>query len=93
MSDELKNKNGKVKVMYVRSDDDSDKRTQNPRTGKGGGRPVLPEPKAVVALPVMTERVRTANVAVNGVVTAMLNATVNVKIHRGVPCLARRAMT
>ena len=39
MSDELKNKSGKVKVMYVRSDDDSDKRTQNPRTGKGGGRP------------------------------------------------------
>ncbi|KAF1366581.1 MAG: tRNA/rRNA methyltransferase [Yokenella regensburgei] len=38
MSDELKNKSGKVKVMYVRSDDDSDKRTQNPRTGKGGGR-------------------------------------------------------
>lgn len=39
MSDELKSKNGKVKVMYVRSDDDSDKRTHNPRTGKGGGRP------------------------------------------------------
>lgn len=38
MSDELKNKSGKVKVMYVRSDDDSDKRTHNPRTGKGGGR-------------------------------------------------------
>lgn len=38
MSDELKNKSGKVKVMYVRSDDDSDKRTQNPRTGKGAGR-------------------------------------------------------
>ncbi|KNC89400.1 tRNA/rRNA methyltransferase [Trabulsiella odontotermitis] len=38
MNDELKNKSGKVKVMYVRSDDDSDKRTQNPRTGKGGGR-------------------------------------------------------
>ena len=37
--DELKNKSGKVKVMYVRSDDDSDKRTHNPRTGKGGGRP------------------------------------------------------
>ncbi len=36
MSDELKNKSGKVKVMYVRSDDDSDKRTHNPRTGKGG---------------------------------------------------------
>ncbi len=33
------NKSGKVKVMYVRSDDDSDKRTHNPRTGKGGGRP------------------------------------------------------
>ena len=68
MSDELKNKNGKVKVMYVRSDDDSDKRTQNPRTGKGGGRP---GPKAVVALPVMNERVRTANVVVNAGVTAM----------------------
>ncbi|VFS77948.1 putative methyltransferase [Raoultella planticola] len=39
MSDELKNKSGKVKVMYVRSDDDSDRRTHNPRTGKGGGRP------------------------------------------------------
>jgi hypothetical protein len=37
MNDELKNKSGKVKVMYVRSDDDSDKRTQNPRTGKGPG--------------------------------------------------------
>jgi hypothetical protein len=37
MNDELKNKSGKVKVMYVRSDDDSDKRTQNPRTGKGAG--------------------------------------------------------
>ncbi len=34
MSDELKNKSGKVKVMYVRSDDDSDKRTHNPR-GEG----------------------------------------------------------
>ena len=39
MNDELKNKSGKVKVMYVHSDDDSDKRTHNPRTGKGGGRP------------------------------------------------------
>jgi len=38
-NDEIKNKSGKVKVMYVRSDDDSDKRTYNPRTGKGGGRP------------------------------------------------------
>jgi len=40
MSEEFKGKGGKVKVMYVRSDDDSEKRTQNPRTGKGGGRPV-----------------------------------------------------
>ncbi len=39
MNDEMKGKSGKVKVMYVRSDDDSDKRTHNPRTGKGGGRP------------------------------------------------------
>ena len=38
MNDELKNKSGKVKVMYVRSDDDSDKRSQNPRTGKGPAR-------------------------------------------------------
>ncbi len=37
MNDEMKGKSGKVKVMYVRSDDDSDKRTHNPRTGKGGG--------------------------------------------------------
>ena len=39
INDEMKGKSGKVKVMYVRSDDDSDKRTHNPRTGKGGGRP------------------------------------------------------
>ncbi|MTH45806.1 tRNA/rRNA methyltransferase [Intestinirhabdus alba] len=39
MNDELKSKSGKVKVMYVRSDDDSDRRIHNPRTGKGGGRP------------------------------------------------------
>lgn len=39
MNDEFKGKSGKVKVMYVRGDDDSDKRSQNPRTGKGGGRP------------------------------------------------------
>ncbi|WP_433691064.1 tRNA/rRNA methyltransferase [Kosakonia cowanii] len=38
MNDELKNKSGKVKVMYVRSDDDSDKRGHNPRTGKGPAR-------------------------------------------------------
>lgn len=39
MGEEFKGKGGKVKVMYVRSDDGSEKRTQNPRTGKGGGRP------------------------------------------------------
>lgn len=38
MNDEMKGKSGKVKVMYVCSDDDFDKRTHNPRTGKGGGR-------------------------------------------------------
>lgn len=38
MSDEFKGKSGKVKVMYVRGDDENDKRGQNPRTGKGGGR-------------------------------------------------------
>ncbi|MGS6467406.1 hypothetical protein ACVGW6_02900, partial [Enterobacter intestinihominis] len=36
LNKKIKKKSGKVKVMYVRSDDDSDKRTQNPRTGKGG---------------------------------------------------------
>ncbi len=50
MNDELKNKSGKVKVMYVRSDDDSDKRTQNPRTGKGGGRPASSRQAEIVAL-------------------------------------------
>lgn len=39
MNDEFKSKSGKVKVMYVRGDDESDQRSQNPRTGKGGGRP------------------------------------------------------
>lgn len=34
MNDELKGKSGKVKVMYVRGD--NDKHGQNPRTGKGG---------------------------------------------------------
>ncbi|MBP2167993.1 TrmH RNA methyltransferase [Erwinia toletana] len=36
MNDEFKGKSGKVKVMYVRGDDENDKRGQNPRTGKGG---------------------------------------------------------
>ncbi|WP_336981746.1 MULTISPECIES: tRNA/rRNA methyltransferase [unclassified Cedecea] len=39
MNDEFKGKSGKVKVMYARSDDESEQRSQNPRTGKGGGRP------------------------------------------------------
>ncbi|WP_034916490.1 MULTISPECIES: tRNA/rRNA methyltransferase [Erwinia] len=38
MNDEFKGKSGKVKVMYVRSDDESPKRGHNPRTGKGGSR-------------------------------------------------------
>ncbi|QHM72169.1 tRNA/rRNA methyltransferase [Mixta intestinalis] len=35
MNDEFKGKSGKVKVMYVRGDDNGDKRGQNPRTGRG----------------------------------------------------------
>lgn len=38
MNDELKGKSGKVRVMYVRDDNNGDKRTENPRTGKGGSR-------------------------------------------------------
>ncbi|PIJ49166.1 tRNA/rRNA methyltransferase [Erwinia sp. OLTSP20] len=38
MNDELKGKSGKVKVMYVRGDDEKENRGQNPRTGKGGSR-------------------------------------------------------
>ncbi len=58
MNDEMKGKSGKVKVMYVRSDDDSDKRTHNPRTGKGGraSRENLVLTVAV-APPAMTNRV------------------------------------
>lgn len=37
MNDELKNKSGKVKVMYVCSDDDFDKCIYNLCIGKGGG--------------------------------------------------------
>ena len=36
MNDEMKGKSGKVKVMYVRSDDDSDKTYPQPRTGETG---------------------------------------------------------
>lgn len=36
MNDEMKGKSGKVKVMYVRSEEASDSLRGNPRTGKGG---------------------------------------------------------
>jgi len=39
MNDEFKGKSGKVKVMYVRGDDESSPRGGNPRTGKGAPRP------------------------------------------------------
>lgn len=39
MSDDLKGKSSKVKVMYVRNEDDTRQRTGNPRTGKGGRSP------------------------------------------------------
>ncbi|EXU73638.1 tRNA/rRNA methyltransferase [Erwinia mallotivora] len=38
MNDEFKGKSGKVKVMYVRGDDENSKGGHNPRTGKGGAR-------------------------------------------------------
>ncbi|SFM86003.1 RNA methyltransferase, TrmH family [Izhakiella capsodis] len=38
MNDELKGKSSKVKVMYVRGDEEKENRGQNPRTGKGGTR-------------------------------------------------------
>ena len=57
MNDEMKGKSGKVKVMYVRSDDDSDKRTHNPRTGKGGGRPGKSRADGGRRPPAMTNRV------------------------------------
>ncbi|HCP27768.1 MAG TPA: tRNA/rRNA methyltransferase [Pantoea ananatis] len=36
MNDEFKGKSGKVKVMYVRGEDEQSARAPNPRTGKGG---------------------------------------------------------
>ncbi|MBV4367849.1 tRNA/rRNA methyltransferase [Erwinia sp. BNK-24-b] len=39
MNDEFKGKSGKVKVMYVRGEEEGSKRGENPRTGKGGVRP------------------------------------------------------
>lgn len=78
MNDEMKGKSGKVKVMYVRSDDDSDKRTHNPRTGKGGGRPENLVLTVAVAPPAMTNRVSTV--------------TASGKIRRGARFPARRVM-
>lgn len=78
MNDELKNKSGKVKVMYVRSDDDSDKRTHNPRTGKGGAAQQSLALTVDVAPPVMSEIIRAV--------------TVNMKLRHGVPYPARREM-
>ena len=51
MNDEMKNKSGKVKVMYVRSDDDSDKRTP----------PAMTEITAAMTANVMTVSVTIAN--------------------------------
>lgn len=78
MNDELKNKSGKVKVMYVRSDDDPDKRTHNPRTGKGEAAQQSLALTVDVAPPVMSEIIRAV--------------TVNMKLRRGAPCPARQAM-
>lgn len=87
--DELKNKSGKVKVMYVRSDDDSDRRTHNPRTGKGGGRPGKSVLTVVTALRAMKKR---AAVAIVDVTIASVKALAARAPLRGVPYPARRAM-
>ncbi len=39
MNDDVKGKSSKVKVMYVRNEDNTRQRTGNPRTGKGGHSP------------------------------------------------------
>lgn len=77
--------------MYVRNDDDSDKRTQNPRTGKVAGVRRLLVQTVAVAPPAMTEitAAMTANVMTVSVTIAnamMLSATVD---RHGVPFLAR----
>lgn len=87
MSDELKNKSGKVKVMYVRSDDDSDKRTHNPRTGKGGGRPENLVLTAAAALRVTNETAAAmiANVTTVSVTSANAMIFIATMRLRGVP--------
>lgn len=94
MSDELKNKSGKVKVMYVRSDDDSDKRTHNPRTGKGGGRPENLVLTAAAALRVTNETAAAtiANVTTVSVTIASAMIFIVTMRLRGVPFPVLTAM-
>ena len=98
MNDEMKNKSGKVKVMYVRSDDDSDKRTQNPRTGKVAGVRRLLVQTVAVAPPAMTETtaVMTANVMTASVTIANAMTVRGMTSHvitppRGAPFLVPTA--
>ncbi|STW49050.1 tRNA/rRNA methyltransferase yfiF [Klebsiella pneumoniae] len=89
MSDELKNKSGKVKVMYVRSDDDSDKRTHNPRTGKGE---VVQENLVLTAAAAL--RVTNETAAATTVSVTIANAMIFIATMRlrGVPFPALLAM-
>lgn len=94
MSDELKNKSGKVKVMYVRSDDDSDKRTHNPRTGKGE---VVQENLVLTAAAALRVTNETAAVTiVNAMTASVMSASAMIFIvtmrPRGVPFPAPLAM-
>jgi hypothetical protein len=89
MSDELKNKSGKVKVMYVRSDDDSDKRTHNPRTGKGE---VVQENLVLTAAAALRATNETAAVTiVNAMIASAMIFIVTMRL-RGVPFPAPLAM-
>ncbi len=83
MNDEMKNKSGKVKVMYVRSDDDSDKRTQNPRTGKVAGVRRLLVQTVAVAPPAMTKipAVMTANVTIANAMTVRVPTAHVMTVH------------
>jgi hypothetical protein len=89
MSDELKNKSGKVKVMYVRSDDDSDKRTHNPRTGKGE---VVQENLVLTAAAALRAMNETAAVTIANVTIASVMISRDALL-RGVPFPARLAMS
>lgn len=87
--DELKNKSGKVKVMYVRSDDDSDRRTHNPRTGKGGD---VQESLVLTVVTAPRAMKKRAAVAIVNVTIASVKALAARAPLRGVPYPARRAM-